>query len=162
MVHVNHASFTIERVFNAPVEKLYKAFSDQDAKQVWFHGPVEWTVEEQIMDFREGGRETSKGGPADGPLHEFSALYYEIIPQERIVYTYEMYLGGKRISVSLATLEFSGHDDTSKLVVREDGVYFDDDASAITDNAGAQTDGATLREDGTRQLLEAVAKTIEE
>ena len=36
----------------------------------------------------------------------FVARYHGIVPDQRIVTTYEMYLDEKRISVSLATLEF--------------------------------------------------------
>ena len=40
-------------------------------------------------------------------MHRFDSLYYDIVPDERIVYSYEMHLDDKRISVSLATIEFA-------------------------------------------------------
>ena len=38
-------------------------------------------------------------------VEEFEALYQDIVPDERIVYTYEMHLDEPRISVSLSTVE---------------------------------------------------------
>ena len=32
------------------------------------------------------------GGPPCGPKHIYSAIYQDIVPNERIVYTYDMHL----------------------------------------------------------------------
>ena len=54
---VDHASFTLERHYDAPVTLLYKAFSDQQAKSRWFSGGNEWSLVDRRFDFRVGGRE---------------------------------------------------------------------------------------------------------
>jgi uncharacterized protein YndB with AHSA1/START domain len=78
------------------------------------------------MDFRVGGSEINSGKFHDGVMHIFKALYYDIVANERIIYSYEMYLGDKKISVSLATIEFVPEDDVNtKLVLHESGVYLD-------------------------------------
>ena len=56
-------------------------------------------------DFRVGGRERVKGGFEGGMTTTFDATYHDIVPRERIVYTYEMHLDERKISVSLATLQ---------------------------------------------------------
>ena len=51
------------------------------------------------------GRERVKGGFEGGVTTTFDAIYHDIVPRERIVYTYEMHLDERKISVSLATLQ---------------------------------------------------------
>ena len=57
------------------------------------------------MDFRVGGKEVNAGCPSDGQMHYFNAVYQDIVPDQRIVYSYELLFGETRVSVSLATIE---------------------------------------------------------
>src|SRR5262249_38920608 len=52
-------------------------------------------------------------------------LYYDIVPGQRLVYSYEMYADGVRFSVSLATIEFVETDDGTTLTWTEQGAYLD-------------------------------------
>ena len=101
-----HATFVIERNFTAPRARAFNAFADRAAKASWFAGPGEWEKKRHEFDFRVGGRERLSGGPKGGTVHSFDALYQDIVPNERIIYTYDMHLDETRISVSLATVEF--------------------------------------------------------
>lgn len=56
------------------------------------------------IDFRVGGREYYAGGPVGQPPIRMDAIYYDIIPNERIIWTYDMHMGDDRISVSLNTI----------------------------------------------------------
>ena len=94
------------------------------------------------IDFRVGGRETVSGGPPGGPIHSYNALYQDIVPNERIVLTYEMHLDKTRISVTLGTSEFKPAGLGTKLVYTEQSVFLDGH-----DDAGA-------REHGTRALFD--------
>src|SRR4051812_44662912 len=73
-------------------------------KAKWFAGSGEWKQGKRSMDFRVGGKEHLSGGRAGHPPHVFDATYQDIVPNERIIYTYEMHIGPNRISVSLATI----------------------------------------------------------
>ena len=141
---VTHSTFTLERTYDAPPGRVFAAFADPEQKAAWFAGPPEWPVAAFEVDFRVGGRDVSRGGPEGGPMHSFDALYYDIVPDERIVYSYEMHLDDKRISVSLATIELAPTADSTRLTLTEQGAYLDD------------FDDPTLRETGTRDLLEAL------
>jgi uncharacterized protein YndB with AHSA1/START domain len=138
---VTHAVFTIERTYAASPARVFKAFADPTAKAKWFGGPEEWEKGPSTFDFRVGGRETNVGGPKDGVMHAFNCLYQDIVPDERIVYTYDMMLGDTRISVSLATIEFKASGPGTKLVFTEQGAFLDG-----YDDAGG-------REEGTQWLL---------
>jgi uncharacterized protein YndB with AHSA1/START domain len=140
-------SFTVERTFDAPVAKVYGAFSNKTAKEKWFKGP-DSQMGGHRMNFRVGGRESSSGTFHDGMTHRFEATYYDIVPNERIVYAYEMYLDANRISVSLATITFESEGDKTRLTLHEDAVFLDGH------------DTVQSRERGTQDLLEAIAGTL--
>ena len=102
---VEHATFVVERTYDASPDRVFAAWSDPEAKARWFHGS-EGAFE---FDFRVGGREHRRGTLPDGRAYTFQALYQDIVPARRIVFTYDMLLDDTRISVSVATVQFSVH-----------------------------------------------------
>src|SRR5918993_3658997 len=112
---ITHATFVIERTYDASPARVFAAWANPAAKRRWFAGPDEWEQREHVLDFRVGGRERAGGGPKGGPVHRYDALYWDIVPNERIVSTYEMHLDDKRISVSLATIELRPEGTSTRL-----------------------------------------------
>ena len=119
---VEHATFVVERKYEASPERAFAAWADPEAKARWY---VDSDAQLEL-DFRVGGRERSRGTAPDGSAYSYEALFQDIVPAERIVYTYEMLLEETRISVSLATVEFTlvGDGDT-RLVFTEQGAFLD-------------------------------------
>ena len=138
MRSTKHATFTIERTYAAAPARVFAAWANQDAKAAWFFCHPEWLPSEHEFDFRAGGREHVVTGPAGGARHVFDAHYYDVVPEQRIVFAYEMHLDDRRISVSLATVELFATAGGTRLVVTEQGVFLD----GYDDVAG--------REEGTR------------
>lgn len=142
---VTHNTFTIERVYPVAPARVFAAFSDPKQKSQWFQAPKEWNNPDvQTMDFRVGGKETSDGGPRGGPVITYTATYQDIVPNVRIVTTYDMTVDGKRISVSLATVELRAEGKGTRLLLTEQGAYLD-----------GSDDGAK-RKEGTEGLLDAL------
>jgi hypothetical protein len=54
-----------------------------------------------------------------------AGMSYDIVPGQRIVYSYEMYQDGARISVSLAKIEFGKSGDGTAMTWTEQGAYLD-------------------------------------
>lgn len=122
---VTHATITAERVYTAPPERVFAAWADPVVKARWFGYPDGWETIEYRLDFRMDGRELDRGGPAGGPVYTFDALYQEIVPNRRIVYTYAMDHDQTRVSVSLATVELVPAGDGTRLTVTEQGAFLD-------------------------------------
>jgi uncharacterized protein YndB with AHSA1/START domain len=141
---VTHATFVIERTYDASPARVFSAFADPAAKARWFAGPGDWESGKYELDFRVGGREHAAGGPPGGPVFTFEARYQDIVPDERIVTTYDMHLDEKRISVSLMTVEFKPEGAGTKLILTEQGAFLDG------------YDDPAQRERGTRDLLDAL------
>jgi uncharacterized protein YndB with AHSA1/START domain len=143
-VTVTHSTFVIERTYDVPVERVWAACADPAVKAQWFGPPEEWGPRDYSLDFRVGGHEISRGGPAGGPVHTYDAVIRDFVPNERIVTTYEMHLDDVRISVSLATIEMSADGEGTRFVLTEQGAYLDGH------------DYPEQREHGTGELLEAL------
>jgi uncharacterized protein YndB with AHSA1/START domain len=118
---IQHASFVVERVYDASPERAFAAWSDPQAKARWYGG----SEDEYELDFRVGGWERNGGMLPDGREYAYQALYRDIVPGRRIVYTYEMLLDGIRISVSVATAEFEPEGAGTRLVFTEQGAFLD-------------------------------------
>ncbi len=146
---IKHSSFVIERRFDYDPELVYRAWVNPEAKARWFSGPADkWSEQVREMDVRVGGRDRLVGKFVDGSESRFEALYFEVVPEKRLVYTYDMYWQGKKISVSLASIEFLLAGKGTKLVVTEQHAFLD-----------GYEDGGS-RERGTRSLLENLAASL--
>ncbi|MFD1982553.1 SRPBCC domain-containing protein [Mesorhizobium newzealandense] len=87
---VVHSTFVIERSYPASPAKVYFALSNPAAKRRWFADPDNPMPSRYEMDFRVGGKEVNAGGPKDGPIYVYTATYQDILPDQRIVYSYDM------------------------------------------------------------------------
>jgi uncharacterized protein YndB with AHSA1/START domain len=146
---VVHAIFSLERIYDASPAQVFRALSDKAAKARWFEGGGGWAVIEREMDVRPGGRERAKGRWPSGMVTTFDAVYFDVVPNQRLVYTYEMHLDDRKISVSLATIELKAAGAGTRLVVTEQGAFLDgyDDAGSREHGTGLLLDrlGASLK-----------------
>jgi len=99
-----------------------------------------------IASGSEGGPMAALGGLVgkfvDGSESRFESLYLDVLPERRLVYVYDMYWQGKKISVSLASVEFVLAGKGTKLVLTEQHAFLD-----------GYEDGGS-RERGTRSLFD--------
>ena len=143
---VEHATFVVERKYEAPPERAFAAWADREAKARWY---VDSDARLEL-DFRVGGRERSRGTAPDGSAYSYEALYQDIVPAQRIVYTYDMLLEETRISVSLATVEFTPVGEVgTHLVFTEQGAFLDGHESPAR------------RSEGMGSLLDALGRELQ-
>ena len=143
-----HASFVIERRYDAAPAQVFAAWADPAAKAHWFIGPPDWQAARRELDFRVGGRERLIGTFPGGRTTDYDAHYWDIVPDRRIVFTYGMLIDGKRISVSMATVELVPAGMGTRLTFTEQAVFLD----GFVDGGG--------RERGTRAHLERLDATL--
>lgn len=139
---VTHDTFTIERFYAAPPEKVFAAWSNPTSKARWFSKPEQF-------EFRGGGRESNRGGPPGGPVFTYLAEYQDIVPDRRIVYTYTLDAGDTRISVSMTTVELEAEGSGTRLVFTEQGAFLDGH------------DTPDQREHGTAIMLDKLGEILE-
>jgi uncharacterized protein YndB with AHSA1/START domain len=149
---IRHGSFGIERVYRASPARAFAAWADPETKARWFAGPSgKWTPVKRELDFRVGGSELAHGTFKGGPESIFVAHYHSIIPDQRIVYSYEMTVGGKQLSVSVATVEFSPTPEAgTRMIFTEQVAFLNDDYDLKS------------REEGTLGLLDNLAGVLED
>jgi uncharacterized protein YndB with AHSA1/START domain len=92
-----------ERIFDAPRERVYAAFTDPQAIPRWW-GPRRMTTVVEEMDVRVGGRWRFVSSDPDGSEYAFQGVYREIVANERIVQTFEW--EGMPGHVIVETVEF--------------------------------------------------------
>ena len=139
---IAHGSFTVERKYKHAPSKVYSAWSNPEFKRQWFGSPSP-DKPKDVMDFRVGGREFNEA-EMGGDTYVFDVTYRDIVPDNRIIYTYEMHMNGQRISVSVATIEFTPKDGGTRMVLREDGAFLDG------------LDTSAQREAGTNYLVDQI------
>ncbi len=147
---VVHSTFTLGRTYDQPPARVFAAWGDPALKSRWFGGGTDDTPIALNMDFRVGGRETDQSDPGAEPA--FDARYHDIVPDERIVFTYDLTLGGSLVSVSLATVEFRPAGDGGKsteLTYTEHGAFLDG------------LDDPELRKNGTGGMLDELGRWLE-
>lgn len=80
---------TIERIFDVPKDKLFKAISDPKLIAQWWTGPEDDdTVTVEAFEPREGGKWQYVQHAADGQDYAFYGIIHEYGP-DRVVQTFE-------------------------------------------------------------------------
>ena len=96
-------SLTIKRRFNAPPAKVFAAWTDPEKVKRWM-GPGEIKALRAESDVRKGGRYRWVMQAPDGEQHDVGGVYREVIPNEKLVFTWAWKSTPER--ESLVTLTF--------------------------------------------------------
>ncbi|WP_222913240.1 SRPBCC domain-containing protein [Natrinema sp. SYSU A 869] len=123
-IETTDASLTIRRTFDAPRERVWRAFTDPDELSQWW-GPANWTLSVSEMDFREGGVwHFCMQGP-DSEESWGKVVYEELVEPERIVAT-DLFADeeGDRVADTPKlsfTFEFADRDGATELTLTHEG-----------------------------------------
>ncbi len=76
----------IERVFNAPRELVWKAWTDPEQVMRWW-GPKAWTSPIAKIDLRVGGKYLFSMKTTEGEIYYSTGTYQEVTPMDKLVFT---------------------------------------------------------------------------
>lgn len=126
--YVEGKDLVLERMFDAPKELVFRAFSESEHLANWW-GPSGWKTENKSFDFKPDGiwhfcmTCIDKGqGEFYGQESWGKATFHEIIKPEKIVYTDTFSDEEGNVSEEapkmLITLNFVEQDEKTKLIIR--------------------------------------------
>ena len=102
-------SLTLKRRLNAAPETVYAAWTDPQRLTRWF-GPDSGAVTRAETDVRVGGRFRVVFHTEDGEEHDVSGLYREVVPNEKLVFTWAWRSTPERESLVTIDLRKDGGD----------------------------------------------------
>ena len=111
-------TLTMERQFDAPKEKVWKAFTVSTILEKWW-APKPWIAVTESFSFTEGGRWLYYMQGPEGEKHWASMDYQKIVPSESYIavdaFTDEKFNKNTAMPVSTFTTEFSEKDGRTKV-----------------------------------------------
>ena len=118
-------SLTLKRRLNAPAEKVYAAWTNPEQIAKWF-GPDAGAVTRAELDLRVGGRYVIVFHSADGEEHHVSGTYREIVPNQKLVFTWAWRSTPERESLVTILIKPDGADASLLTLIHEQ--FFDEPA----------------------------------
>jgi len=136
----------IERVFQAPAERVFEAWTSEEVLRRWFHAEHGWETPEAQVDLRLGGAvRVVMRDPAAGRDIGGGGTYTEIDPPSRLAFTWTWDDDAERETlIELDFLEAEGR--TTVL---------------LTHSALADEDAVRRHEDGWSQCLANLGRALE-
>lgn len=122
---VQKPSLTFKRHYPAPIEKVYRAWTDPEALKHWFGPSDDGRIVVSETDLRIGGRYRIVIEKPDGEQHRVGGVYREIVPNAKLVFTWAWESTPERESLVTVKLAKAG-DGTDMTLIHEH--FFDEDA----------------------------------
>jgi uncharacterized protein YndB with AHSA1/START domain len=110
----------IKRVFDAPRELVFKAWSDPEQIKRWW-GPKNYPAAELSMDVRTGGRWRNRLRSTEtGDDLWHGGVFREVVPPERLVFTFAWDEAGERGLETLVTVTFAEQNGKTLMTFRHE------------------------------------------
>jgi uncharacterized protein YndB with AHSA1/START domain len=150
---VIHGTFTVPAELDAPPGRVFAAYAEAAQRRRWFRMPGRTRYE---LDFRVGGAEISSGAFAPTGEHEerleYRATFHDIVPDERVVFSYHLTVDDVRRWASLVTIALAPASSGTSLRHTEHYVFLAYTADGTHDTAHLKG--------GTRLQLNALAAAL--
>ncbi len=117
-------ALTLKRRLNAPPAKIYRAWTDAAKISRWF-GPEDAEILRAETDVRVGGRFRIVFRGPDGEEHDVGGVYREVVPNQKLVFTWAWRSTPERESLVTIALKRDG-DGTLLTLLHEQ--FFDEAA----------------------------------
>ena len=117
----NASSIRMEREFEAPVERVYRAWCAPADLEQWAWGSIGQDVAATV-DLRPGGGFRISTARPDGTEWAFSGSYIEVVPNRRLVHTLEWEAPMGYEAEEQVTVEFNDQGGKTAVMFIHDGV----------------------------------------
>ncbi len=119
LARASDRTLTIIRFFNAPRERLFRAWTDPERMRKWW-GPKHHPATQIEADVRVGGRIRCGLRSEDtGNMLYHYGVYREVTPPERIAFTFAWEEEGERGLETLVTITFAEHGGRTRMVLQQ-------------------------------------------
>lgn len=103
-------SLTLKRHLKAPIAKVFQALTRPEALKQWFGPSDSYTISEAKVDLRVGGAYRIVMVEESGAEHRVGGKYREIVPNERLVYSWAWESTPEVESLVTITLKAAGQE----------------------------------------------------
>lgn len=120
----------IERVLEAPPERIYAAWTDPAVLRRWWAAQPDWTAADATTDVRVGGRYRLSMKDADGGIRSVAGEYIEVEPPRRLKYSWAWEPHGASealTSVTVVTVEFVAEGSGTRVILEQRGFVTEPD-----------------------------------
>lgn len=125
MTALTHATIVMERTYNAAPARVFKAWSDLEARKRWSAPADNIRIEYDAADFREGGRDISRCIEPGNADYIAVVNYIDIKHDRRIVFAEDVSHGETRVSAALIGVELEAAGAGTRLLLTMQIVAFD-------------------------------------
>jgi uncharacterized protein YndB with AHSA1/START domain len=139
---------SITRIFNAPRDRVFEAYTDPKKMTRWW-GPRRFTLVIDKMDVKPGGAWRILNRDAEGNEFAFHGVYHEVSKPSRLVYTFEFEGMSGHVLLGIVTLE----DVNGKTKLTEKPVF-----ESVADRDGMLMSGM---EEGAPETMDRLAELVE-
>ncbi|WP_152394537.1 SRPBCC family protein [Paenibacillus guangzhouensis] len=107
---------TLHRVYNASKDKVFQAWTKVEQLKQWW-GITGFTTTVERMDVVVGGMYRFQMASPHGTIHILEGRYVDIVPNERLSFTWKWVNEGDNPEETLVTIDFIDKDGKTELVM---------------------------------------------
>ncbi len=104
---VSHDTITIKRTLKAPIENVFAAWANPEARALWGRPSDDEGFKHLETDFRVGGTDIGLCGPKDDLRYRVETKYHDIRSPHTILSTETISTEGSLLSISLISVHFA-------------------------------------------------------
>jgi uncharacterized protein YndB with AHSA1/START domain len=126
MTETRTDALVLTRIFDAPVDLVWRAWTDQEHLAKW-SAPRGYTIPHGSGELRVGGNWRCCMRDPDGGAHWLGGIYREIVPERLLVMTHAWQEDGRPGHETVVTVRFEALGRRTKVTLEQTG--FDSEAS---------------------------------
>lgn len=118
MISMQNGKFFLElhRVYNVSKETVFLAWTREEQLKQWW-GLTGFTTTIGQMDVSIGGKYLFHMQAPNGKIHTLEGRYVEIVPNEKLSFTWKWVTDGDDSEETLVTIDFVDKDNKTELVI---------------------------------------------